>query len=168
MPFHRSPNRRSADAYVFTPHSWCLAGLYPTRSGLYALLPHESMRPPLSTLLVSISQTSSSPPRMSNRESLRECFRCLGGVVGAGFSSGHSPDPYILGAQKCGVKPERCLVVEDAPNGIRSGNAAGCKTLALITTHTPEQVAEATPDYTVKDLSRWVPTNASGVSVRGH
>ena len=76
------------------------------------------------------------------------------GVVDTGFSSGSSPDPYILGAEKCGVKPERCLVVEDAPNGIRSGNAAGCKTLGLLTTHSPEQVAEATPDYTVKDLSR--------------
>jgi len=64
-----------------------------------------------------------------------------------------APDPYILGAEKCGVKPERCLVVEDAPNGIRSGNAAGCKTLAVITTHSPDRVAEASPDYTVQDLS---------------
>ena len=65
------------------------------------------------------------------------------------------------------MKPERCLVVEDAPNGIRSGNAAGCKTLGLLTTHSPQQVAETTPDYTVKDLSRWVLTNVSGISARG-
>lgn len=52
------------------------------------------------------------------------------------------------------MKPERCLVVEDSPNGVRSGNAAGCKTLALLTTHTPQQMAETSPDYTVKDLSR--------------
>jgi glycerol 3-phosphatase-1 len=75
-------------------------------------------------------------------------------AVDVGFSSSGSPDPYILGAEKCGVKPERCLVVEDAPNGIRSGNAAGCKTLGLLTTHSPEQVAKASPDYTVKNLSR--------------
>ena len=74
-------------------------------------------------------------------------------VTGMRSSSGYSPDPYILGAEKCGVKPERCLVVEDSPNGIRSGNAAGCKTLGLLTTHPPQQVAEASPDYTVKDLS---------------
>ena len=71
-----------------------------------------------------------------------------------GFSSGYSPDPYILGAEQCGAKPERCLVVEDSPNGIRSGKAAGCRTLALLTTHSPQQVAETSPDYTVKDLSR--------------
>ena len=75
-------------------------------------------------------------------------------IVNVGLSSGYSPDPYILGAEKCGVQPERCLVVEDAPSGIRSGNAAGCKTLAVITTHTPQQIAEATPDYTVRNLSR--------------
>ena len=61
------------------------------------------------------------------------------------------------------MKPERCLVVEDSPNGIISGNAAGCKTLGLLTTHSPQQVAEASPDYTVKDLSRLVPTNRSGI-----
>jgi hypothetical protein len=154
MSFYHSPSRRSADAYVLISHSWRLGVRCPTQSGLYALPPHESMPPQLSALRVSLSQTSSSPPKMSNRENPRECFRCLERRCRCGFSSGGSPDPYILGAEKCGVKPERCLVVEDAPNGIRSGNAAGCKTLGLLTTHSPEQVAKASPDYTVKNLSR--------------
>lgn len=64
------------------------------------------------------------------------------------------PDPYLLGAKLLGVDPSRCLVVEDAPAGITSGRAAGCKTLALITSHTREQVEKASPDYIVKDLSR--------------
>ncbi|KAI0787051.1 phosphatase [Irpex lacteus] len=63
------------------------------------------------------------------------------------------PDPYLLGAKLLGVDPSRCLVVEDAPAGITSGRAAGCKTLALITSHTREQVEKASPDYIVKDLS---------------
>ena len=85
---------------------------------------------------------------------LREFFfRFLDSHLDMGLSW-CSPDPYILGAEKCGVEPARCLVVEDAPNGIRSGNAAGCRTLGLITTHSPQQVAEASPDFTVKDLSR--------------
>ncbi|CAA7260030.1 unnamed protein product [Cyclocybe aegerita] len=63
------------------------------------------------------------------------------------------PDPYILGAEKCGVKPENCVVFEDAPSGIRSGRAAGCKTVALLTTHTRQQLEEAKPDFIVKDLS---------------
>jgi len=63
------------------------------------------------------------------------------------------PDPYLLGAMRCGVNPERCLVVEDAPSGIRSGNSAGCKTLAVVTTHTREQVEKASPDFIVPNLS---------------
>ncbi|GBE80026.1 predicted protein [Sparassis crispa] len=63
------------------------------------------------------------------------------------------PDPYLLGAKRCGVPPERCLVIEDAPSGVRSGNAAGCKTLALLTTHSRKQVEDSQPDFIIKDLS---------------
>ncbi|KAF9472960.1 HAD-like protein [Pholiota conissans] len=76
------------------------------------------------------------------------------------------PDPYLLGAKKCGVKPENCLVFEDAPNGIRSGRAAGCKTVGLLTTHSREQVEAAQPDFIVKDLtSISVKRTANGVTV---
>ncbi|KAK7695757.1 hypothetical protein QCA50_000394 [Cerrena zonata] len=64
------------------------------------------------------------------------------------------PDPYLLGAKRCGVDPARCLVLEDAPAGVRSGNAAGSKTLALITTHSREQLEAANPTFIVKDPSR--------------
>jgi len=63
------------------------------------------------------------------------------------------PDPYLLGAEKCGVKPENCLVFEDAPSGIRSGRTAGCKTVAFLTTHSREQVQAAEPDFIVNDMS---------------
>lgn len=52
------------------------------------------------------------------------------------------------------MDPKKCLVVEDAPAGVRSGRAAGCKTLALLTSHTREQIEAAQPDFVVKDLSR--------------
>lgn len=64
-----------------------------------------------------------------------------------------APDPYLLGAEKCGVNPTRCLVVEDAPAGIRSGKAAGAKVLGLLTTHTKDQVDDASPDFVVKNLA---------------
>ncbi|THH11735.1 hypothetical protein EW145_g465 [Phellinidium pouzarii] len=65
-----------------------------------------------------------------------------------------APDPYVEGAKLCGVDPKRCLVVEDAPAGIYSGQAAGCKTLAVITSHTREVMIQAKPDYLVRNLSR--------------
>ncbi|KAI0265810.1 phosphatase [Gloeopeniophorella convolvens] len=63
------------------------------------------------------------------------------------------PDPYLLGAERCGISPEKCLVVEDAPAGVRSGKAAGCTTLALITSHTREQMVASGTDYLVENLA---------------
>ncbi|KAJ7929966.1 HAD-like domain-containing protein [Mycena leptocephala] len=63
------------------------------------------------------------------------------------------PDPYLLGAEKCGVKPENCVVFEDAPNGVRSGQAAGCKTIGFLTTHSRQQMEACKPDFLVKDMS---------------
>jgi glycerol 3-phosphatase-1 len=47
---------------------------------------------------------------------------------------------------------EEVLVLEDSPAGIRSGKAAGCKVLAVVTSHTVEQVLAAEPDWVVRDL----------------
>lgn len=45
-----------------------------------------------------------------------------------------APDPFLLAAERLGVAPERCLVVEDAPAGLAAAEAAGCYRLAVITT----------------------------------
>ena len=45
------------------------------------------------------------------------------------------PEPFLLAAQRLGVDPARCLVVEDAPAGLTAGRAAGMRTLAVTTTH---------------------------------
>jgi len=63
------------------------------------------------------------------------------------------PDPYILGAAKCKAKPERCLVVEDAPSGVASGKAAGAQVLAVCTSHTRERMQQTEPDILVNDLT---------------
>lgn len=41
------------------------------------------------------------------------------------------PDAYLLGAELLGIAPQRCAVVEDAPAGIASGLAAGCRVIAV-------------------------------------
>jgi len=54
------------------------------------------------------------------------------------------PDPFLLAAQRLGVDPARCLVVEDAPGGLEAARAAGCATLAVTTTTEPaDLVADA-------------------------
>lgn len=41
------------------------------------------------------------------------------------------PEVFLLAARRIGVKPSRCLCVEDAPAGIEAGRRAGMKTLGL-------------------------------------
>lgn len=47
------------------------------------------------------------------------------------------PDPegYLLAAQKLGVKPSECLVVEDSVYGVMSAKAAGMKVVAVTNTY---------------------------------
>jgi mannitol-1-/sugar-/sorbitol-6-phosphatase len=53
------------------------------------------------------------------------------------------PEPFLLGAKALGLNPARCLVLEDAPAGIESANAAGIPVVAVRTTH-PDEVDGAT------------------------
>lgn len=41
------------------------------------------------------------------------------------------PDAYLLGAERLGLAPEDCVVVEDAAAGVMSGLAAGCQVIAV-------------------------------------
>ncbi len=51
-----------------------------------------------------------------------------------------APDPYLEAARRLGVAPTDCLVVEDAPAGLASARAAGCRTLAVVTTTAAEDL----------------------------
>ncbi|MFJ2605129.1 HAD family hydrolase [Streptomyces sp. NPDC091279] len=60
------------------------------------------------------------------------------------------PEPYLLAARMLGVEPADCVVFEDAPAGLQAGRAAGMTTVALATTHRPD---ELDADLVVTDLS---------------
>ncbi len=42
-----------------------------------------------------------------------------------------APDAFLRAAERLGVKPQACLVLEDAPNGIASARAAGMRCVAV-------------------------------------
>jgi sugar-phosphatase len=50
------------------------------------------------------------------------------------------PDPWLLAAERIGVDPADCLVVEDAPSGLEAARAAGAATLAVTTTTAREEL----------------------------
>lgn len=54
-----------------------------------------------------------------------------------------SPEGYLKAAELLGVLPTDCLVVEDAPAGVRAGKAAGMRVLAIASTHRAEQLSAA-------------------------
>jgi len=53
------------------------------------------------------------------------------------------PEIFQLAAYKLGLKPEECLVVEDAVSGVEAAKAAGCKCLALQTSFPKESLLHA-------------------------
>ena len=51
-----------------------------------------------------------------------------------------APDPYIMGAAKADAKPHECIVVENAPLGVKAGVAAGCFTIAVNSGPLPDSI----------------------------
>jgi HAD superfamily hydrolase (TIGR01509 family) len=41
------------------------------------------------------------------------------------------PEPYLTAAARLGVDPAKCVVLEDSPSGVASGEAAGCAVVAV-------------------------------------
>jgi beta-phosphoglucomutase family hydrolase len=85
-------------------------------------------------------------------------------VAAAEDVSRGKPDPevFLKAAEKLGVQPSACVVIEDAQVGIRAAKAAGMKALAVTTTHPAEALAPEMPDRIEASL---VPVDA--VSLRG-
>lgn len=54
-----------------------------------------------------------------------------------------SPDTFLKAAQKLELPPHRCVVVEDAVQGIEAGKAAGMPVIALTTTRDRAALAQA-------------------------
>ena len=83
---------------------------------------------------VPVAVASSSPRerlhRTLGRAGLLEAFD----VTVAGDEVAHgkpAPDMFLLAAERLGVEPRSCVVIEDSPPGVQAGVAAGMVTLAV-------------------------------------
>jgi mannitol-1-/sugar-/sorbitol-6-phosphatase len=61
-----------------------------------------------------------------------------------------APDPYLLAAERLGVSASRCLVIEDAPAGVRSARTAGARVIAVTTTNSAAALVAA--DFVIATL----------------
>jgi beta-phosphoglucomutase len=58
------------------------------------------------------------------------------------------PEPFLLAADRLGVEPAHCIVIEDAPAGLEGARRAGMKSIGVLTTH-----AALTANCVVKSLA---------------
>ena len=69
------------------------------------------------------------------------------------------PDPeiFLRAAEKLALPAARCLVIEDAPNGIAAGKAAGSRCLGLTTSFDTATLMKSGADWIAADLARVPP-----------
>lgn len=70
-----------------------------------------------------------------------------------------APDIFLLAAERLGVPPHACVVVEDALSGVQAAVAAGMRCVAVSTSFSPERLTSAGAEVVLArttDLLRWV------------
>jgi sugar-phosphatase len=84
-------------------------------------------------------------------------------VTGDDVSSGKpQPAPYLLAASRLGVRPEQCVVVEDARAGVEAGKRAGMQVVAVAVTYTVEDLSGAGADVVIERLTHMRVRAAAG------
>ncbi len=90
---------------------------------------------------------------------INNCFHAI--VSGQDVTEGKpSPQCFLLASQKLGVKPENCVVIEDAVAGVTAAKRAGMRCLAITNTHPRTNLLEADlivttlEEVTVNNLER--------------
>ena len=83
---------------------------------------------------VPVAVASSSPRERLHRTLGRAGLLDAFDVTVAGDEVAHgkpAPDMFLLAAERLGVEPGACVVIEDSPPGVQAGIAAGMVTLAV-------------------------------------
>src|ERR1043166_9490897 len=122
------------------------------------LFPHvkevlEELRDMKLRLAVATSSVSASARPFLDRHQLTSFFEVI--ITGDEIERGKPhPDIYLRAAEKLGVAPNECLVIEDSLSGVAAGKAAGMRVAAIpdrrfVDPHPYEDEA----DYVLSSLS---------------
>ena len=63
-----------------------------------------------------------------------------------------APDVFLLAAERLGVKPEECLVLEDSKAGVIAGSTAGAKVIMVPDMFEPDEVCKEKAYRIVENL----------------
>jgi beta-phosphoglucomutase len=100
----------------------------------------------------------SSAPRRNIELILRDTqtASCFAAIVALEDTRRGKPDPevFLLGAQALGIRPQRCIVLEDAPVGIQAAKAGGMRAVGVtfVGHHSAEKLKAAGADLVVHSL----------------
>jgi len=90
---------------------------------------------------------------------INNCFQCI--ICDKDVTEGKpNPQVFLLAAQKLGVEPKNCIVIEDAIAGVSAAKKAGMQCLAITNTHPRASLMEAVlivdtlEEVSVNDLER--------------
>ena len=126
------------------------ASLQPVR-GVHAFLAEARA----AGLRLALATGSDRPKLDGNLAAIRVEESVFEVVVSAEDITRKKPDPetFLRAIEGLGLPPARCLVVEDAVNGIRAGRAAGCRVLGITSSLSAESLLAAgamatAPDFT--------------------
>ncbi|HTY86560.1 MAG TPA: HAD family phosphatase [Candidatus Acidoferrum sp.] len=64
-------------------------------------------------------------------------------LMAVGYRSKPNPDIFLHAANRLGVPPENCVVIEDAPHGVEAARRAGMKSIGLATTYDRQTLSRA-------------------------
>lgn len=126
-----------------------IRGMVPLTIGVRELL--ESLARQAIPLAVATSGPPENVALVLEETGIGPYFRAT--VTGFDIRHGKpAPDCFLLAAERLGLPPQSCIVVEDAPVGIQAGLAAGCRVVALVGTHPPERLRAAGAHDVVHEL----------------
>ncbi|WP_020613875.1 HAD family hydrolase [Sediminispirochaeta bajacaliforniensis] len=111
-------------------------------------------------LAVAIATSADKRKMMANLRELGFHQEDFDATVHGAEVKNNKPDPeiYLRAAQKVGIDPGDCLVVEDAVRGIEAGKAAGARCLGLTSSFDAKALLAAGADYVAADLAEALKT----------
>ncbi len=116
--------------------------------------------------ITAIATSSTREKSMAVLESAKIPWREMTYVTGSEIKN-KKPDPelFLTAAEKATIAPQRCVVIEDAPNGVQAALTAGCKCIAVTNSTTPEKLSSAhrvvtsLKEITIEDLTSILDNN---------